>query len=235
MGTNEHQLSHSEGPTRTCVLTRKAAPKDRLIRLALGPEGQVAPDVRAKAAGRGAYIGVGKAELDEAQANGKLKAALSRAFKTGQLAIPDNLGDLVEAALRRTALDRLGLEARGGTLVHGGEKVETACRSGKARLLLHAADAGEDGRKKLDAAWRVGGGEQFGPPRGLVFPENRTILSGALGRENVVHVALVDARAADRVRLALERWQSFLEPDAGLEGGSAAAPDASMHDGRNEG
>lgn len=235
MGTNEHHLGHSEGPTRTCVLTRQAAPKERLVRLALGPDGQVAPDVRAKAPGRGAYIGVGKAALEAAIADGKLKAALSRAFKAGKLAIPDDLPDRIAAALRRNALDRLGLEARGGTLVNGGEKVETACRSGKARLLLHAADAAEDGRKKLDAAWRVGGGQAHGGDRGLVFPENRTTLSGALGRENVVHVALLDARAAERVRLALERWQSFLKPDAGLDGGSAAAPDASMHDGRNEG
>ena len=51
-------------------------------------------------------------------------------------------------------------------------------------MLVHAADAGEDGRKALDQAWRVGGGG----PQGMIFPEGRTILSMALGRENVVHV-----------------------------------------------
>ena len=30
--------------------------------------------------------------------------------------------------------------------------------AGKVHLLIHAADAGEDGRKRLDQAWRVGGG-----------------------------------------------------------------------------
>lgn len=235
MGTNDHQLTDKAGPERSCILTRQAAPKDRLIRIALGPEGQVAPDVRARAPGRGAYVGVGKDEVAKAQASGKLKAALARAFKTGELQIPENFADLIADALRQQTLDRLGLEARGGTLVNGAEKVETACRSGKARLLIHAADASEDGRRKLDAAWRVGGGEDFGWSRGLVFPENRTILSGALGRENVVHVALIDARAADRVMNALSRWQSFLEPDAGLEGALPSAPAASTHDGRNEG
>src|SRR3990170_9159666 len=133
-----------KSPIRTCVLTREAGTRDSLIRLALGPDGQVAPDVRARAPGRGAWIGVGRAALDAANAKGKLKAALSRAFKTGDLDIPADLGDRIETALRQSALDRLGLEARGGTLVSGADKVETACRAGRVKLLIHAEDAGLD-------------------------------------------------------------------------------------------
>jgi predicted RNA-binding protein YlxR (DUF448 family) len=106
---------------RTCILTRRTAPREELIRLALGPDGQVAPDVRARADGRGAWIGVGRAALETAQAKGKLKGALARAFKTGDLAIPADLGERIEAALRPAALDRIGLEARGGRLVHASE------------------------------------------------------------------------------------------------------------------
>src|SRR5690349_15133488 len=69
-------------PERTCILTRRTASREELIRLALGPDGEVAPDVRARAPGRGAWIGVGRAELDQANAKGKLKGALARAFKT---------------------------------------------------------------------------------------------------------------------------------------------------------
>jgi hypothetical protein len=87
------------------------------------------------------------------------------------------------------------------------------------QMLVHAADSGEDGRKSLDQAWRVGGGDS----RGLVFPEGRTILSMALGRENVVHIALTDRAAASRVRHALDRWRAFTDPSAGLEGGAPAS------------
>jgi len=205
---------------RSCILTRRTAPREELVRLALGPDGQVAPDVRARAPGRGAWIGVGRKALDEANAKGKLKGALARAFKTGDVDVPADLGERIETALRSQALDRLGLEARGGMLINGAERVETAARQGKVALLIHAADAGEDGRRKLDQAWRVGGGDA----QGLVFPEGRTILSVALGRENVVHVALTDAAAARRVTLAIDRWQAFIDPDAGLERGHAARP-----------
>jgi len=40
-----------------------------------------------------------------------------------------------------------------------------------------------------------------------------------LGRENVVHVALIEAAAAARVLHALSRWREFIDPDAGLPGG----------------
>ena len=211
------RLKHT--PERTCVLTRRKATKDALIRLALGPDGTVAPDVRARAPGRGAWISVGRTKLDEAVANGKLKAALARAFKTGEVAIPPDLGERTEQALRQAALDRLGIEARAGNLLSGSERVEAAARSGKVHLLIHAADAGEDGRKRLDQAWRAGGGG----PQGVIFPEPRPILSIALGRENMVHVALNEPAAAARVMDALSRWRDFIAPDAGLEGGAPAS------------
>jgi uncharacterized protein len=204
-------------PERSCILTRRTAPREELIRLALSPDGQIAPDVRARAPGRGAWVGVGRKALDEANAKGKLKGALTRAFKTGDIDVPADLGERIEAALRSQALDRLGLEARGGTLITGAERVEAAARQGKVALLIHAADAGEDGRKKLDQALRVGARASGGDSQGLVFPEGRTILSVALGRENVVHIALTDAAAARRVTLAIDRWQAFIDPDAGLE------------------
>jgi predicted RNA-binding protein YlxR (DUF448 family) len=208
-------------PERSCILTRRTAPREELIRLALGPDGQVAPDVRARAPGRGAWIGVGRKALDEANAKGKLKGVLARAFKTNDVEVPTDLGDRIETALRNQALDRLGLEARGGTLSNGAERIEQAARAGKVHLLIHAADAGGDGNRSLDQAWRVGGGEQ----QGLVFPLPRTILSMALGRENVVHIALTDPAAARRVRHAIDRWQAFIDPDAGLDGAVAAGSD----------
>ena len=217
-------------PERTCILTRRKGTKDELIRLALGPDGSVAPDVRARAPGRGAWIGVDRAELDAANAKGKLKGALQRAFKTGDVAVPPDLGEHTESALRQATLDRLGMEARSGNLVNGTERVEAAARAGKVHLLIHAADAGEEGNKRLDQAWRVGGGEQ----QGVIFPEARTILSMALGRENVVHVALTNLAAAARVRHALGRWRAFTGPDRGPEGDESALRTGSAEESTKE-
>jgi hypothetical protein len=209
---------------RTCILSRRTASRDELIRLALGPDGQVAPDVRARAPGRGAWIGVDRATLDAANAKGKLRGALARAFKTGEIALAEDLGERIEEALRQNALDRLGLEARAGNLATGSDRIETEARRGAVHLLLHAADASTEGRRKLDQAWRVGQGTEGSGSQGLVLPVERTILSLALGRENVVHAAIIDRAAAARVSHALDRWRAFIGREAGLE---AVAADAS--------
>jgi predicted RNA-binding protein YlxR (DUF448 family) len=209
-------------PERTCVLTRRTADKAELIRLVLGPDAQVHPDVRAKAPGRGAWIGVSRPELETAIAKGKLKGALARAFKTQGVEVPSDLPDRVEQALARAALDRLGMEARSGTLINGFDRVDQAARMGKVHLLLHSSDAGADGRRKLDQAWRVGGAEELGHRHGLEIPVERTILSMALGRGNVVHAALTDPGAAARVLAALTRWRAFIVGTAGLGRGEDA-------------
>ena len=210
-GKGSHELE------RRCILTGDRAPRESLIRLAIGPDGTLAPDVRAKAPGRGAWIGVDRAQLATAIAKGKLKGALARAFKGAAVLIPDDLPQQIERALERAALDRLGLEAKAGTLVTGAEKIAEAARRGSVSLLIHARDAAEDGRRKLDQAWRVGLDMEGSDSRGLVIPASRAILSVALGRENVVHAALIAPAAAARVAQALGRWRGFIGRNEGVE------------------
>lgn len=198
------------GSTRRCILTGVRDDPARLIRLALDDAGGVHPDVLAKAPGRGAWIAVDAATLDTARANGKLRGALARAFKGAPVSIPDDLSARIAAVLERATLDRLGLEARAGNVVTGNERIDAAARGGAVDLLLHAADAGADGKAKLAQAWRVGNDEQGSGREGITLPVDRAPLSVALGRENAVHLAVTDARAAARVLAILDRWRNFL-------------------------
>lgn len=184
---------------RRCVLCGESFPRDELIRLAVSPDGEVLPDPQAKAPGRGAWIAPDKGVLENAVRDGHLKKALLRAFKGGPgkedgnraaLSYSDDLPQQVANALKRTLLDRLGLELRGGNIVLGSAKIEEHARSGRIALLLHASDSSEDGRKKLDQAWRVGTDQEGTGVRGIVLPLDRDALSVALGRENVVHLGV---------------------------------------------
>jgi uncharacterized protein len=197
-------------PERRCIITGERGPKSGLIRLALGPEGQVAPDVRARAPGRGAWIGVDRAGLELSLAKGKLKGALARAFKGAPLAIPDDLPAQVETQLEMATLNRLGLEARASTLATGSDRINETARNGKVHLLLHASDASSDGRRKLDQAWRVGREAEGSGEEGTMLSVDRDRLSQALGRTNTVHVAVTDAGAAKRIRHDLDRWHHFI-------------------------
>ena len=198
-------------PERTCVLTRSKGERGSLIRLALAPDGRVLPDVRAKAPGRGAWIGVARPALEIALVKGKLRGALARAFKTNAFSVAPDLPQAIEDALSRAALERLGLEARASTVITGSDRIEEAARKGALHALYHAADAGGDGNRKLDQAWRVGNDEEGSDRRGLVLSIARPILSVALGRENVVHIGVIDARAAERVGSAIDRWHGYID------------------------
>ena len=228
-------------PIRSCILTRDRGERHVLMRLALSPEGLILPDIRAKAPGRGAWLGVGRAALKIAIAKGKLRGALARAFKTNTIEVPADLPDLIAAQLERAALDRLGLEAKAGHLLTGSDKIADAARSGKLHLLAHAADAGADGAGKLAQAWRVGSDRAGSDLQGLVLPMPRTRLSLALGRENVVHIGLIDRAAAGRVREALDRWLHFIGPEPGpvscdspSQGASAPGPNGAQAPGNDD-
>ena len=232
-----------DGPERKCVLTGAKADRAGLLRLVVAPDGTVLPDIRAKAPGRGAWIGVDRRALEQAMQGGKLKGALGRGFRRRDLIIPADLPEQIERQLARAALDRLGLEARAGTLLTGSDRIEDAARSGRVQLLLHANDAGEDGNRKLDQAWRIGRDEEGSALRGLVIAADRTILSAALGRENVVHIATTDSGAAKRLGEVLTRWHGFIgfvsgeRPCGSASQGSiaAAAPDGAAAQAVNEG
>lgn len=204
-----------DGPERRCILSGRTAARDDLVRLAISPpngEGisEVLPDALARAPGRGAWIGVSHADLAAALANGKLKGALARAFKGAPLAIPGDLPAMVESALRKAFLDRLGLEMRAGLLILGSDRIAGEARAGAVAALYHAADASEDGSRKLDQAWRVGEDAEGSGLCGLRLPLDRAALSVALGRDNVVHLALADALSAERVAAPLKRLLTFL-------------------------
>jgi hypothetical protein len=164
---------------------------------------------------------VDRAALEQAMTDGHLRKALMRAFKGAPLTIPDDLPTKVEAALVRHLCDRLGLELRSGNIVMGSARIEEQARSGRIAVLLHASDSSEDGRRKLDQAWRVGSDAEGSGLRGQVLPLDRTALSVALGRDNVVHLGVAghpgDMRAATRVLQAVSRLVQYAGNDRANE------------------
>lgn len=212
-------------PQRRCILSGAKAPRDMLVRLAISPEGIVLPDPRAKAPGRGAWISAGKVELAEAIASKRLRGALAHAFKGAALQVPADLAELIDEALRRALLERLGLELKAGHIVLGSSRIAEQARKGRVALLLHALDSSEDGRSKLDQAWRVGRDKRASGEKGMVLPLDRTALSVALGRENVVHLAMADVDAAGRVLNELTRLLHYLGTDA-VPATASAVPEA---------
>lgn len=234
------QDSATKDSERRCILSGESAPRFGLIRLAMGPDGQVAADWSERLPGRGAWITADRTLFDSVAAKGRLRGALARAFKDGSFTLPDDLSDRIAAGLQQRLLNRLGLEKRSGTLILGGDRVREALAKGKIFAVLHAADARPDGSDRLDGMARAVGeslGETIAHRR---VPVSRDALSAALGRDNVVHMGLTDAGAAARVLADLDRLVGFCGEDtdeatneAADEAAATAAGETSIS-GRND-
>lgn len=188
-------------PERRCIISGKHGGRDDLIRLALDADGAVAPDLGAKAPGRGAWVTPDRDLIATALSKGRLRGALIRAFKTQDIAVPDDLVARIDTGLERRVFDTLGLANKAGTLIWGGERIGDALLAGRVKLLIHASDAAADGLEKIRRKARG--------TAAITLPVTRERLSLALGRENVVHAAVCDSAAAARVMAAVDRWLAF--------------------------
>lgn len=181
-----------------------------LIRFVLDPDGVVTPDLRCELPGRGAWVAASAPALTQAVK----KSAFSRAFKTRAIA-PSGLEATVEAGLATAALNALGLARRVGDAAIGFDQVSRLLRAGDAGVVASASDASEDGRRKLSAAARAGaeGGDAQGksaqkePAQVLCFSSEA--LSGALGRDGIVHVAIKKGVSAERFLREARRYECF--------------------------
>ncbi|WP_315920676.1 RNA-binding protein [Mesorhizobium sp. SP-1A] len=208
---------------RTCIVTRKTAEPDDLIRFVVGPDSAVVPDLKRNLPGRGCWVSAQRLHVDKAAAKGHF----ARAFKR-QVAVPPDLGAMVDRLLARAALGSLGLARKAGAVALGAAKVETTVRSGKAILVLHALEGAEDGIRKITQARRAMvhlGGPAI--PAYKLFAEAE--LGLALGGTNVIHAAVLatDAgRAALKRMVALDRYRGGSPDDLAMLAAVAGADDA---------
>ena len=167
-------------PERTCIVTRRTAPRAELLRFVLSPDGEVVFDVKGTLPGRGAWVAPERGVLEEAVR----RRAFARAFRA-QVKVADDLPRQVLAQLKDAALSALSLARKAGQAVAGFEKVREALRNGEAALLIEAADGARDGREKILRLARA-----VAPGVAVVNVFNSQELGLAFGRERVIHAAM---------------------------------------------
>ncbi len=202
--------SVAPGTERSCALTRQVMPVGEMVRFVVGPDGAVVPDVKRKLPGRGLWITGTRAAVSEAIK----RNVFARGFRRQVRTAPD-LAAETEQLLKRAALDALAIAGKAGQVITGASKVAGALEKDDVLALVHAADAAEDGRRKLDAVLHR---KRAGEPRETMIVETFSgeQLDLALNRPNVVHAALLAGPASEtflaRVR-RLDRFRTGNLPD----------------------
>jgi predicted RNA-binding protein YlxR (DUF448 family) len=189
---------------RQCCLTRQVRPAGELIRFVVSPEGELWPDVDARAEGRGVWV----TATADAVAEAGRKKAFARSLKMPVL-VPGDLAERTRRHLEQRLLGALGLARKAGQIATGFTRVEKALRSGEAIALLTATDAADDGRNKLVGLLHALGIAERTPHLQILASDR---LGLALGLDNVIHAALTNGAAARSALVRAERLARFIAP-----------------------
>ncbi len=156
-----------------------------MLRFVVGPDQVLVFDVTATLPGRGLWLSASGDVIQKSLKTG----IFSRAAKQN-VTVPPDLGVRVEQALRRRVAELIGLARRGGNAISGFEKAREFMASGKAGLVVQAADG------SLEERARFIGGRDIPVVSALSAAE----LGRIFGREQAVHVAIAAGQLAVRIQ-----------------------------------
>lgn len=173
---------------RTCVGCRGTGAPEELLRLVLGPDGEVVADLAGGAFGRGAWVHPRPGCLHAAVPRG-LERALRGKVTTTALA----LAAQVRLSAHRRLLALIASARRSKNAAVGTTSVKEAVQRGRAQLLVVACDA----RAAATAPWV----EQAVAAGSALAFGTKAELGNAVGQEEVGVLAILDeglARAIGR-------------------------------------
>ena len=179
------------GPLRRCAVTRERDYRARMIRFVISPDRIVTPDLLAKLPGRGIWLSARRDVLVTA----RTKGAFARAAR-GQVVVPADLVEGVQAGLTRRVTELLGLARRAGQAVAGFQKSREWLQSRKIGIVVQACDGSPDERSRLMSGVR---------DVPTAAPLSAAALGAVFGRDHVVHVAVAQGRLAEALGIETTR------------------------------
>lgn len=190
---------------RKCVARNEVRDLQEMVRFVLGPENTVYPDINGKLPGRGVWVSATREDLDMAV----LKGGFKRGFK-GNVVLPDNLAEQVEAGLRRHSLSLVGMAKKSGKLFIGFDQVMVAARTDALGWRIEASDGAEGSRGKIRALSKAVAREvELALPR-VIGCFSSAELGAVVGREAITHCAVPHGRIAKPLGISARRLAGFV-------------------------
>lgn len=198
---NEGRDEQGKAPSRRlCAGCGKRDLADTLVRVVLGPEGEIGVDLAGGRFGRGAHVHATTECVAKAT-----KGGLSKAFKTRVEAKPDDIGAQIASGAARRIEGLLQGARRGKLAIAGADVVRAAVRDGSAKMIVVATDAAAATKlSEIQEAIARGFAIAFG---------DKTELGALFGRDEVAVIAVLDVGLAEAIGSA----RMMALPFAGLE------------------
>ncbi|VAW21731.1 COG2740: Predicted nucleic-acid-binding protein implicated in transcription termination / ribosomal protein L7Ae family protein [hydrothermal vent metagenome] len=199
-------MSKATTHSRQCALTRTVMPVADLIRFVTDPDGNLVPDIDARAPGRGVWISATRAAVAEAVR----KNIFARSLKQ-KVQVPTELAQVTQTRLEQRLSGALGLARKAGQLQTGATRVKSQIAAKTIIALFTATDAAPDGRRKMVGLFKASGLKGQVPHFDILTAPQ---LGLALGQQNVIHAALTIGAAANSALKRAQRLARYIaQPD----------------------
>ncbi len=154
MARNRQKKSERRaGSFRTCAGCRRRLPAGKAVRLVLGPQGELLPDLYSKLPGRGVHLCPDFACFQKAADNNSFSRSLRA---PARIEDPRKLFDTVLESSRDQVRAILSTAVRSGWLLAGRTEVESALERKKLALVILATDASTSLRREVLASANSG-------------------------------------------------------------------------------
>jgi uncharacterized protein len=218
---NERDEAGDSPLLRLCALSRVQKAPENLVRFVLGPGDTITPDLARRLPGRGVWVDATRASIAAAVS----QKVFARSLKQ-PVSMPGDLPDLIEKLMAKRLGEAISLANKAGLLTTGFGKVDEVIVRERAVALIHAADAADDGKAKLDRKFKA----LLGPERAVDATVNELAgadLDLAIGRSNVVHAAASEGGASQRILQEAKRLRRY-RSDGHPAGAAEAANEANI-------
>lgn len=197
---NEGHEAGKAPSRRQCAGCGKRDLAHTLVRVVLGPEGEIGVDLAGGRFGRGAHVHATAECVAKAT-----KGGLSKAFKTRVEAKPEDIGAQIASGAARRIEGLLQGARRGKLAIAGSDVVREALREGTAKMVVVATDAAAATKlSEIQEAIALGHAIAFG---------DKAKLGALFGRDEVAVIAVLDVGLAEAIGSA----RMMALPFAGLE------------------
>jgi len=187
-----------------------------MIRFVLDPDRRLVPDLSERLPGRGMWLSARADVIEQAARRG----AFAKAAR-GEVLVPPDLRARIEDGLRARIRDLIGFARRAGQAVSGWQAAREWLQTGRAGLVVQAADGSPAEKARLVGHRQVP----------AVAPLDAAELGAPFGRDRAVHVAVASGRLAQRIAAEAARLAGVI-PVAG-EGRAAQPADRAPRDAKH--
>lgn len=203
--TNEVDKRGHKARERRCVASGDITSPDIMVRFVKSPDGDVTPDIFSKLPGRGVWVTANRKSLTQAIK----KKAFNHGFKS-QVNASDNLVDLVAKGLEHRMLGLISMAMKSGQLIVGFDQVRAAATSGPLAWRIEASDGSANSRSKIRVLTKAMSHELDRKDTPVIGCFTSKALGKALGRDHIVHAAIMPGSMARALSDAATRLAGFI-------------------------